>query len=251
MVKRILIPRDMPEEEQVRAGFTTLQRELMDGQRAVLYLPSKQQVEWGFIPQAIGDGPAKALKKGQSVTIGRGSITLETEQTARWIPQDARVVLGVYPSKVMLDRIDAAGHVELVVIADPTEAEWTRWHDTWQPIVPGRAAVATAAALSPFLEEAMRSLTGRINLSTGLTHPRDRAAAIHLFRFLDQSGEAFDAAELRAWAARNGWTPDGANQLREVAQGVLDGKRFQAGSLKESWSSDYLDEMRDRHRKRR
>lgn len=250
MVKRILIPRDIPEEEQVLGGFATLQRELGDGQRAILFLPTKRQVEWGFIPQAIGEGPSKALKKGESVTIGRGSITLETEQTARWIPPDARAVLGVYPSKVMLDRIDAAPHVELVVIADPTEAEWTRWHDTWRPTVPGRAPAAPAAALSPFLEEAMRSLTGRINLSTGLTHPRDRAAAIHLLRFLAESGEAFDAAELRAWAARNGWTPDGANQLLEIAQGVLEGKRSQAGALRDSWSADYLREMRDRHRRR-
>jgi hypothetical protein len=94
----------------------------------------------------------------------------------------------------------------------------------------GRQPVPEAPKIGdPVVEEAMRSLTRIVNLSTGVRHPRDRSMAIHAFRILKRNGHDYDPAEIRAWAMANGWAADDARELGEYAEGVQRGKAYQAG----------------------
>lgn len=54
----------------------------------------------------------------------------------------------------------------------------------------------------PVVERALESPTRRVNLSTGVGYPSDKAAAVGLFRVLEAGGEDYDAAEIAAWAAK-------------------------------------------------
>ncbi len=69
-----------------------------------------------------------------------------------------------------------------------------------------------------------------MNRATGLTHPGDKTLAVWAFRHLVAGGHALDPDEIRACLlTEEGWTPRGADQAKEVAEGVLQGKRFKVG----------------------
>jgi hypothetical protein len=98
--------------------------------------------------------------------------------------------------------------------------------------------VAWSTITNPVVERALDSLTRLVNLSTGLGHPSDKAAAVGLFRILNGGGERYDPAEVAAWAANNGWGLAGARELGEVAAGVIAGRRYQVD--RSVWREDIL-----------
>jgi len=86
------------------------------------------------------------------------------------------------------------------------------------------------------VENALISLTRRVNVSSNLTNPSDKGAAVSLFRILKDHEIMFDPDEVEIWALRNEWKSKGAKNLRSIAQGILDGKRLQGG--KDNWAPD-------------
>ncbi len=96
--------------------------------------------------------------------------------------------------------------------------------------------------MEKIVEIALISLTGRVYLSTNLTHPSDKGAAVGLFRILRDNGTKFDPDEVRRWAIQNGWKTKGANKLREIANGILEGKRLRGGQS--SWASDIFEQWK-------
>lgn len=107
----------------------------------------------------------------------------------------------------------------------------------------GEIAEALTIA-NPVVAAALESLTAVVNLSTGLGHPSDRAAAVRMFQLLNAGGEHFEPAEVRAWAANNGWNREGTRELEEVAAGVLAGRRFRVETY--PWDRDDLERWRAR-----
>jgi hypothetical protein len=100
------------------------------------------------------------------------------------------------------------------------------------------------APLNAVVREALQSLTVKVNLSTGLGHPRDKDAAVWMFRILRDNREPFDSAAVRAWAANNGWSVRGADDLAKVAEAIATGKRIQAGER--GWKADVIELWRER-----
>jgi hypothetical protein len=86
----------------------------------------------------------------------------------------------------------------------------------------------------------MASLSMRVNLSTGLSHSSDKAAAVEAFRILASARRRWEPAEIEAWALGNGWSGDAASELGQVAAGVLAGRRYQVRPG-QSWRPDILD----------
>ncbi len=72
----------------------------------------------------------------------------------------------------------------------------------------------------------MKSLTVVVNLRTGLVDPFYKARAVETFRVLRKAGYSWSPAEIKTWALANGWNVRGAEQLEEVAAGVLAGKAY-------------------------
>jgi hypothetical protein len=106
-----------------------------------------------------------------------------------------------------------------------------------------RSAPPSPGIGDPVVGAAMRSLTSRVNLSSGLVHPRDKAAAVQALEILKRNGHRYDSQELQTWAMANGWDGRGARQLSEYAAGVLHGKAYRTGA--DAWGSEVMNYWRE------
>lgn len=79
--------------------------------------------------------------------------------------------------------------------------------------------------MTPLVNEALKSLTIIVNLSTGILHPSDESFAKEYFKALYKEGEPLDGSEIAAWAERNGWKPKHAKDLGKLAQKIGEGGR--------------------------
>lgn len=93
---------------------------------------------------------------------------------------------------------------------------------------------------SKVVETALRGLTAVVNVSTGISHPSDRASAVQLFEILRDAGEPFTPNEVKAWLiGKGGWKATHAQDVAEVAQKVLQSRKLISGSRR--WRLDILD----------
>lgn len=99
--------------------------------------------------------------------------------------------------------------------------------------------------MTPIVEEALKSLTIRVNLSTGLLHPQDECAAKELFQMLSKAGELLHATEIAEWASRNNWQDKHAKALGELAQKINQGGRVVIRH-KGQWKADFMKQLRAR-----
>jgi len=246
-VKRYLVPAQGPEIEPITTAFALLVKLCNDLQRhAILLVPTKRNVRRTTLETVLGTEVAKALAKGESVKLPGGwNLTLRTERTFQdsWTSD---IIIGVYVTKRMLDQIDSAANAAAIVVVPWLMDDVTGWKRTWNPHVLGEPPAPPEALIeNAVVQEGLKALTGRVNLSTGLAHPSDKAAAVQLFRELYRHGELYDPDSVRAWALRNGWTPEGADDLRYVAQAILDRRRIRGGRYP-VWSPDIIEVLRER-----
>ncbi|OMQ23713.1 DUF1889 family protein [Serratia oryzae] len=75
------------------------------------------------------------------------------------------------------------------------------------------------------LEVALKKLTARINLSTGLLHPQDESFAKELFKFLHKEKVPLHGDEITSWAITNGWEHKYAKELGDLAGRIGSGGR--------------------------
>jgi len=248
-IQRFVIPNNGPETESILhalAHYVEYCQHSTSVLDALLIVPTKQQLEGTVIDEVIGIGCAKQLLKGKPVDVqGGGSLLLKTERTFRgaW---HGEVLIVIYPTKKMLNAVDACLTISAVVVVPWIMEEISEWVRSWSPSLLGDVqSGVTPLNINAVVQEGLKALTSRVNLSTGLAHPSDRSAAIGLFRILQKAGEALDADEIRAWAMRNNWIPRGADDLCEVVQGVLARKRFKT-SRSGGWATNILDILRER-----
>lgn len=78
--------------------------------------------------------------------------------------------------------------------------------------------------LDPVVDEALRSLTVIVNVSSKLVPEVDRVHTIRALRLLWDGGHDVVPKEIQAWALTNGWSPKGAYALRQIAEGIAAGQ---------------------------
>src|SRR3989338_6943264 len=158
--------------------------------RARLAICTKRNLQ-GVIEDVLGGSSIRMLGKGESVTLNeKVEVTLLTERER--IYSWPGPILAAFPSKRLLDAIDALYDTTDVLVVPWTIGEVQYWIDTWGAAeFPSGTRPASMLALDPVLQEALRSLTETVNLSTGISHPSDRAAAIGAFRALHGAGIRF------------------------------------------------------------
>jgi uncharacterized protein (TIGR02391 family) len=139
-----------------------------------------------------------------------------------------------------LDGLDAPA----LCVVPWNRADIDQWKANWNPtdLRTGEAAGQAATVGNPVVEAALRSLTVAVNLSTGLSQPSDRAAAVQAFRLLREAGERFEPSEVQAWAVRNGWRPRHARELSEVVQAIVDRRSIRGGRPR--WREDIVEHWR-------
>jgi hypothetical protein len=101
--------------------------------------------------------------------------------------------------------------------------------------------------MSPLVLEALKSLTNRVNLSTGLSHYSDESSAKEIFKLLYKEGESLLASEITPWAMANGWRTKDAQLLGELAEKIGRGGRVVVRN-KNQWRDDIISQLRERSR---
>ena len=79
--------------------------------------------------------------------------------------------------------------------------------------------------MTTLIEKALKAITSRTNVSTGLCHPNDMNAAKEMFKRLHEAGEVLLANEISSWACFNGWSEKDADELGALAQQIGMGKK--------------------------
>ena len=247
-VKRFVVPPGLTDEGQIMEDLHLIL--YINGQNGkpsdvVLFIPTKAQLDGTIINAMLGEPVCKALKKRERVSLPDGSfLTCETKRTFKDY-MSAEVVLCVFPDQDMLKTLDSVRNLKIAVVVPWYMEDVSEWIRAWNPIILGKEHSEVERLIAnPVVEEAMTMLTGRINTSTGLTHPSDKGSAIELLKILRDSGELYDPASLRAWALRHDWTPQGAEDLERYAQAVLDRKPMHGD--KRTWPSDIIETLRQR-----
>jgi len=99
--------------------------------------------------------------------------------------------------------------------------------------------------LNPVIEEALKSLSFRVNLSTGLAHPLDSDSAKELFKVLKENGHHLIKTEIEMWASQNGWTARHASALGELGEKIGSGGRVQIQN-KGRWKEGIYEEWQSK-----
>jgi hypothetical protein len=78
--------------------------------------------------------------------------------------------------------------------------------------------------MSPTIENAIKTLSSAVNISTGLNHPNDMNKARELFDILHKNGEVLLKSEIADYAISHGWRAADADELGSLAQQIGEGK---------------------------
>ena len=141
----------------VAAGVGALEREV-DAQgisEAWIVVDSYSNLS-GIIADTIGQNAANALAKGKGLRIGK-STTL-TAHTSQKLPRAARgaAVLACFPSRKLLDKLDALRDASVLVVIPWCEADITDWVNahgpevSWAINTPSRQRSRTQLSSAPW-----------------------------------------------------------------------------------------------------
>lgn len=247
--RRIIFPSQGPQVEPIQKAFRYLIKICEESEkklRVVLFIPGKGNLDGTTLEEALPPDVVKRLKKGDEIPLpNNSSLKVETVRTFRG-SYSTNAIIAIYAYKEMLDKIDTMKRLDHVIIVPWLIDELSDWISTWNPIIDGEPTQLKKEVIqNPVVEEVLKSLTMSVNLHTGLTHPSDKASAVQIFRELMKYHELYNPDSIRIWAMQNGWTPDGADQLKDISQGVLDGKRYRIDK-RHHWRKDIIEYIRQK-----
>ncbi len=206
----------------------------------ILHLPTKNHIRQLSI--LLGQTTIRELSKDNYSNWNNITFNLNTERLD--ISEGTEdIVLSLYPTSRMRDNLNNLRRARAIVIVPWIDKERDEWIRTWNPeIIGGAQENVGPIELDPRLERALVALTSMINLSTGLTYSSDRESAIQLLRILHQNRIQLNPNDMRIWDLQNGWSSGGANQLRDFAQGILEGRRYRTSGIS-IWNDNYIQEL--------
>jgi len=249
--KSLYINSEDPNKEAIFEGLDWLLQTCNSNNqnKALIAVPRKDDIlPPSVISEVIGIQAAKFLVRNKTVKLGNIDIKLLTERESIYSWNGP--ILAIYPTKKLLDKIDGLRDVTDVLVIPWSMNEVKFWINTWSANELGKpeSSVKKFSLSNPVVEEALKSLTMCVNVSTGIIHPQDRSRCIELFKKLKNAGEMFNKEEIRAWlVAEGGWKPEHADDVANVAEAVLEGRRLRSSSG--NWRNDIVEEWRRRANK--
>jgi len=249
--KSLYINSEGPNKEAISKGlYWLLQTCNSNNQdKALIAVPVKNNIlPPSVISEVIGIQAAKSLVKKKAVKLENVDVKLLTERESIYSWNGP--ILAIYPTKKLLDKIDGLRDVTDVLVIPWSMDEVKFWINTWSANELGKpeSDLKKISLSNPVVEEALKSLTMCVNVSTGITHPQDRSRCIELFKKLKDAGEIFNKEEIRAWlVAEGGWKPEDADEVVNVAEAVLEGRRLRSSSG--NWRDDIVEEWKRRANK--
>ena len=185
----------------------------------------------GAISDVLGDKAVKTLIKKGSLVLSGKEILLITKRKPTYSGDNLPLVV-FFPTSKFLDEMDSIPNVSAMLVVPWIMKEVEPWIRTWNATELGakKKKVVPTLVKNKVVEQALKSLTACVNVSTGITHPRDKDRAVQTFIILRDGGEMFTPDEIKAWLiAKGGWKATDAQEVAEVAQKVLDRRRLRRG----------------------
>lgn len=206
----------------------------------ILHLPIKNHLEQ--LSLLLSQSLITNLKKNNYGSWNNITFTLNTErlQISDWTED---IVLSLYPTLKMTDNLNDLRRAKAIVVVPWINKEREKWIQTWNPeIIGGDEVEIEDLDLDPRLERALSALTGIINVSTGLTHSSDKESSIQLLQILHRNGIQLKPDNMKTWALKNGWASNVANQLQDIAQRILEGRRFRTSDVS-MWDDKFIQDL--------
>lgn len=218
-IPRYLIENHGPDSDAIKTAFAgAFAVCVQNGITSItLLVPAKGAFPTTVVGTFLGADVTKALCKGETVKVD--GLTMDLESPKTFSPfKSYGMVIGVYLSQKDQNVLDSVSSAKAIVLLPWTEDDGKTWLSTWNPTVLGKSTwQAQQTAFPQDVEDALLSLTRRINLSTGLSHPSDKKAAQETLSGIKRRGHRMDPDDVRKWALRNNWQPDDAEDLGKLA----------------------------------
>lgn len=227
------------------------------GQEALVVVATLDNLT--LLESSLASERVRAMKASESVSLG-ANVRLTAATDRKMVSEWFGPVLVLYPTKALLDKVDSIVGVTSVLVVPWTKADMQAWIATWKAEEFGAAKTSPAAAPAPtpaaslkpsdraVLEAALKSLTNRVNISTGLGHPGDKASAIDLFTILRGAGVQCESEEVKSLLlSRFNWGARQANEVSDLLVDLQAGKRPRKhrGYESPSWNPNILQTWRE------
>lgn len=212
-----------PDSDAARAAVIWLVQGAVREGGGLLVVPSKAQLESGVLVSVLGGAVCKELAKNRTVPIeGTAYIEAITARTrpGRW---RAGPVLVAYPDRGLLDVVDSLPGASAVLVLPWLRETVAPWARQWGAKPLGGGAAPITSPMSQRVTEALQRLTDVVNLSTGISHPMDKASAVRTLTDLRDEGELLDPQTIREWLVGQGrWRPQDADRVADLAARIRD-----------------------------
>ncbi|WP_152421930.1 hypothetical protein [Halorubrum saccharovorum] len=239
-------------KEAIEFGVKWLHAFTDEGKQDFLLAVDTKRVLDNAISNVIGEGAVRELKKKNRVRLGEGTVDLATKRVKpeNW---ESGPVLVAFPSTDLLDVVDKLSGVSDVLVITRSKERIESWVGTWGATNLRSDSSSDLVEISnPVAEAAVDSLDFLVNTSTGITHSTDRARCIRIFEKLQAEGIEVDPTAVRGWLIREkGWSPDHADDVKEIIEGVAAGKKYRyeggglADNIVEQWRKEAGEQQND------
>lgn len=135
MTTRIIIDTHGPKKGGIELAFLAA-KEICNSQSCnlVICAPTKETVAQTVLNEVIPSASISKMAKGEVFNFDGISVTLESQITLS-PHKSTGVIIALYGSDRMMDKIDKIPVCEGVVFVPWTEAEGEAWRSKWNPIV--------------------------------------------------------------------------------------------------------------------
>jgi hypothetical protein len=208
-------PEHLDPDEALELAEAWLEREATDRRRVLVVVPVRSSPENAEILARI---------------VSR--YPWGTTQTVHASPTAPHIVLAVWPSSDMLEKISQLRPRAVCVV---------QWRDETLNWLSAQAAedlsgkaptLAPATIVDPVTRVAVESLTQSINLGNRLHQVEDRDMAVLTLHLLFDHDRRLDPDEVFRWAIANKWPDEGAENLRKLTSEVLTGKHHRTRTMR-------------------
>ncbi len=224
--KRVLIPGNGKDNQAIamamKLGIELSRKVANDIEGVALMVPTKKSIRQPLLEKVVSKKIAMLLHKGEQVPMGRGlGLRAETPRTYKTgSHKDIVIAIGADPK--MMNKVDAMSDLHTVIAVPQKEGALDGWAATWSPMIPGaKKKVDEQSINNKVVETALSALAGSIDLSKRGLDRQDRKQVENMVRLLMQNKYQEDPASVGAWALKNGWLQEAADELMKIWENVF------------------------------
>lgn len=241
-----------PDDEEIKLTFI-LARDIVenyDEKDILIVTATKNEMNLMGLRKFFGDKIVNRLKENQPIVSRGFSIRLESLRTFNQFNPRNSVIIGLYPGRSMFNKLDDSNAAAVIAVTDIIDEQVENWIETWNPQIYGENQKSQEKKLvdNCVVEEALKVLTTLMKRPHTsdiiIRSTNDREMAVELFKILVKYGEHYDPDEILKWARREGWTSEGADELKEMSQKIQERRRIR-GSKIPIWTSKDIDRWRN------